>query len=548
MRSVAALLLLLAATRLHAQEPHCQSLLTREGLGQRNSLPTGNCADCHAGSTPSARVAARLGNLAGEKWIRGDEILIWLGETTSPDGAQNPVARDLSAVDRHAQAWTSLKSPLAEQMAVVLGKPGRLHRDRACLACHTSLPVYNLTADSDGLISEDYQHQPQLAALLTAGVSCEGCHGVSGDAADKAANLPRGWGSAHFTMEDWRFLSPAEKCKHGYLDVRSVIPRTKICVSCHVGNAELGRVVTHEMYAAGHPPLPPFELQTFEQQMPKHWKEYSEKPESLRQEFEQRTSSAAADPAEIKARELLVSALITWSESLKLTADLAEQKAPAEIVRSAWPEFAQFDCYACHHDLRHDGWRQQAQIKGRPGRPRLIPWPATLAELAWQVGSSASAEPTTRMDGLLQVQQATVSAPFGDTPALITAARNAASTAEKLAARIESTPLTPQQQQAITTGLLQIGTAGNVDYDSARQIAWSWLLLNSATAEQQTKLFPQLFLQLHQGREESDPIPGSTEKVTVIRIDPALSLPPIAGYQPQTFRAAFETIRQSQPD
>ncbi len=152
------------------------------------------------------------------------------------------------------------------------------------------------------------------------------------------------------------------------------------------------------------------------------------------------------------------------------------------------------------------------------------------------------------MDGLLQVQQATVSAPFGDTPALITAARNAASTAEKLAARIESTPLTQQQQQAITTGLLQIGTAGNVDYDSARQIAWSWLLLNSATAEQQTKLFPQLFLQLHQGREESDPIPGSTEKVTVIRIDPALSLPPIAGYQPRTFRAAFETIRQSQPD
>jgi len=546
MRSVSALLLLLAATTLPAQEPRCQSLLTREGLSLRTSLPTGNCADCHAGSTRSPRVAARLGNLAGEKWIRGDEILIWLGETLSADNTQTPVTRDLSAVDRHAQAWTSLKSPLAEQMAVVLGKPGQLHRDRACLACHTSLPVYNLTVDPDGLISEDYQHQPQLAALLTAGVSCEGCHGTSGEAKD--SNQPRGWGSAHFSMEDWRFLSPAEKCSHGYMDVRSVIPRTKICVSCHVGNAELGRVVTHEMYAAGHPPLPPFELQTFEQQMPKHWKEYSEKPAALRQEFETRTGAAPADPAEIKARELLVSALITWSESLKLTADLAEQKAPADLVRSAWPEFAQFDCYACHHDLKHDGWRQQAQVKGRPGRPRLIPWPATLAELAWQVGSTNANEPATPLSGLLQVQQATVSVPFGETPALITAARTAAAAAEQLAAQIENTRLTPQQQQAITASLLKMGTAGTVDYDSARQIAWSWLLLNPATAEQQAKLFPQLFLQLHQGREESDPIPGSTEKVTVIRIDPALSLPPIAGYQPQTFRAAFDAIRQSQPD
>ncbi|MFN5623945.1 MAG: hypothetical protein ACK5DM_08365, partial [Planctomyces sp.] len=74
------------------------------------------------------------------------------------------------------------------------------------------------------------------------------------------------------------------------------------------------------------------------------------------------------------------------------------------------------------------------------------------------------------------------------------------------------------------------------------------LLLNSATADEQQKLFPQLFLQLHQGRAESDPIPGSNETVTVIRIDPALSLPPIAGYDPQSFRAAFETIRKSQSE
>ncbi|MFM8728935.1 MAG: hypothetical protein ACKON9_27860, partial [Planctomycetaceae bacterium] len=133
-----------------------------------------------------------------------------------------------------------------------------------------------------------------------------------------------------------------------------------------------------------------------------------------------------------------------------------------------------FDCYACHHDLKHDGWRQQAQVKGRPGRPRLIPWPATLAELAWQVGSTNANEPATPLSGLLQVQQATISVPFGETPALITAARTAAAAAEQLAAQIEKTRLTPQQQQAITASLLNMGAAGTVDYDSARQLAWSW--------------------------------------------------------------------------
>lgn len=545
MRSVAALLLLLlTAASLPAQDTSCHELFTRTGLTQRSSLPIGSCGDCHAGSTQSPRVAARLGNPGGSKWIRGDEILIWLGETSNTEPGTTPASRDLSAVDRHAQAWTSLRSPAAEQMGQVLGKPGQLHRDRACLACHTSLPVYNLECDSTGLVA------PALEAdvRMTSGVSCEGCHGTAGDATTKDSDLARGWGTAHFALENWRHMAPAEKCRHGYLDVRSVTSRTKICVSCHVGNAELGRVVTHEMYAAGHPPLPPFELQTFEQQMPKHWREYHEKPAALRQEFEAATGLKPADPAELKAREMLVSALITLSESLKLTADLAAQTAPQDLVRAEWPEFAQFDCYACHHDLRHDGWRQQAQIKGRPGRPRLIPWPATLAEIASNLTASSPATPTAPDISLAEVQQASVSAPFGNTAELITATRSAAAAAEQLAHRLENSTLTQQQQQEITTRLLNAGTAATVDYDSARQIAWAWLLLNSATADEQQRLFPQLFLQLHQGRAESDPIPGSNETVTVIRIDPALSLPPIAGYDPQSFRAAFEIIRKSQPE
>ena len=35
-------------------------------------------------------------------------------------------------------------------------------------------------------------------------------------------------------------------------------------------------MVTHEMYAAGHPPLPGFEIATFCSQMPPHWESAAE--------------------------------------------------------------------------------------------------------------------------------------------------------------------------------------------------------------------------------------------------------------------------------
>ena len=140
-----------------------------------------------------------------------------------------------------------------------------------------------------------------------------------------------------------------------------------------------------------------------------------------------------------------------------------------------------------------------------------------------------------------------MAAPFGDTVELMTATRSAAAAADQLIDRLQNTPLTAQQQQAVSTALLQKGTSGTVDYDSARQLAWSWLLLNSTDQNRQS-LFPELFLQLHQGRAEADPIPGSENlSVTVIRIDPALSLPPIANYDPISFRKAFEALSQSPP-
>jgi hypothetical protein len=37
-----------------------------------------------------------------------------------------------------------------------------------------------------------------------------------------------------------------------------------------------------------------------------------------------------------------------------------------------WPEFAEYDCYACHHSLSQPGWRQQDRQGNR--KPGKLPW------------------------------------------------------------------------------------------------------------------------------------------------------------------------------
>ena len=44
--------------------------------------------------------------------------------------------------------------------------------------------------------------------------------------------------------------------------VRDPVRRTELCLSCHLGSTSENKMVTHAMYAAGHPPLPGFEMET----------------------------------------------------------------------------------------------------------------------------------------------------------------------------------------------------------------------------------------------------------------------------------------------
>src|SRR5262249_59421636 len=127
----------------------------------------------------------------------------------------------------------------------------------------------------------------------------------------------------------------------------------RLCASCHVGNTAEGKVVTHAMYAAGHPPLPGVEIATFSDAMPRHWQYLKEKKPAVQQMLNVDSGTAAFEQTKLVA----VSGVLLLREAMNL---LGSQAAPATQdadPRNTWPELAQFDCSACHPELKKPNWR-----------------------------------------------------------------------------------------------------------------------------------------------------------------------------------------------
>ena len=512
-----------------AQSPvtTCASLQRSEsGMSDRTFLGLKACYSCHTNGFPKDGFGDRFGIMANDSWILANEVKTW-GET-----------------DKHAQAYTSLLSATGTKIGEAMGVEGGIHRDKRCLACHTGFPIADLETEDGkvhGLIDENKYKED---IRLTAGVNCESCHGQAGGT--------QGWLAAHTSKESWRFLPSERKCEKGFYDVRSIISRTRLCLSCHLGNAAQGRVLTHEMYAAGHPPLPAFEIETFENQMPRHWRHLSEKTE-LKKEFLDKTESQS-NPDELhRTKSLLVAALVSRSESLRLTADLAEGAVSEQIQKPQWPDFAQFDCYACHHDLKTEGWRQTAQHSGSPGRPVLLPWPEALSQLA--VMRIPEADQSDR--DLAAVRSAILMSPFGDRVALIRTARVSADRGDQLAHALDGQEMTVQGAKTLLEQIVVMAASETLDYESARQFVWAFTVVQQELEsrvekgassplinEQLTTVKEMFVLSLKDGRQEEHQIPGAAQKRPVKEVDLQTVLPPIANYDAIAFQKAFKEMQE----
>jgi hypothetical protein len=236
-------------------------------------------------------------------------------------------------------------------------------------------------------------------------------------------------------------------------------------VSCHIGNAEEGRVITHEMYAAGHPPLPSFDMANFSDAM-RHWQLLAEKQPEVIDTF--KFTKAQVD------QERLDLVYLGNLVSLEASVRLLEHQARA---KDTWPEFAQFDCYACHHDLKSNEWRHQRGYEGKPGRPPMHAWPTALAKVSLEYCARGDEKKTKTSVEVLhaklkKLRDALDSKPFGEPTHVSSTARELA---DWLDAQVKSAPalkdLDASLHRKMLSRLVEHQQGKLMDFESARQIA-----------------------------------------------------------------------------
>jgi hypothetical protein len=343
------------------------------------------------------------------------------GSCSSPSCHGGVQARDETSVlqneystwvvrDKHAHAFINLTNPVGTRIAQIMDLPQPDTAPR-CLACHAlDVPVDQRARTFD----------------LTDGVGCENCHGPAS-----------AWLGPH-TTRDWKYDKSLEL---GMYNTRDLVKRSEKCLTCHLGTPD--KTVDHELIAAGHPDLY-FELDSFMAVMPAHWKE-------------------TGQDAWFTVRALGVGQAVQLREQLKRVA----REAQAGI----WPEYAELDCFACHHNLTaaKDSWRQERGYPGRrPGNP---PWNLSRYVVFRHVIEEADSPAAQQLKAEIDKLYGLVSSVGSDRGQVATQATTAAKVADRLAQGMNSMkfdqPLTIRLMKSISGDAVAIADQGERSAEQA---------------------------------------------------------------------------------
>jgi hypothetical protein len=343
--------------------------------------------------------------------------------------------------DRHARAFQVLYDERSQR--IVRNLPDSKTDDKGevlpateqplCLKCHATTNG-DLTTTKKG---ERFQ--------LSDGVGCEACHGP----AEK-------WLNTHY-QEDFRRLSDEDKAKAGLWPMKDLSYRVKVCSSCHVGDAERGMEVNHDLIAAGHPRLS-FEFAGFQAVAPRHW-------------LEQEAKWKKEQP-DLEARHWIVGQIAAARSAVKQLQVRAESAAAAEKNNKEgkpWPEFSEYGCFSCHQNLKPSELGDKAPKKDH--YVGALPWgkwylvgPETYAGLSGGKPEEAVAS-VGKLRELMQKP----------TPVAADVAEEAKKAAEALdqwaAKAAAQKPLSAADAKKVLDGLIAEGEkrAGAMDWDEAAQ-------------------------------------------------------------------------------
>lgn len=407
-----------------------------------------------------------------------------------------------SKLDKHGQSFLLLKDKSRKLTNQILGfdlreafaddeltslvedekLAGKVATVKSCLRCHATWPKD--AVHPTGKLTEPVEP-------LSRGVSCQACHGPAGS-----------WSEAH-SAKWWRRVSHEAKSKLGFTNVRDGVTRAELCISCHIGSVKDEKFVKHEWYAAGHPPLPGFEYSAFAAQMPVHWKPLASKPDfagrtaasppvtdgkaerivlrrrnidiadsDIKASYREANFPAAQDGDDQfanlpRTQEVTISGVVVLKAFAGLAGDYAHEVSQGN-KKFSWPEFALYDCVACHHELRRQaGFSARPAESGPPGRPPFPRWTSALLGLATERDAQLG-------ESLRNLELAYTQRPFGDPQKIAAAAKKLGPQLDQLCEKLGHR----KYDAATTASALKIllgpkSTADIRDYSSSRQVAWT---------------------------------------------------------------------------
>ncbi len=427
------------------------------------------CAGCHF-SGPQENPLAK-GRRPGE-FARQIEMRIWLEHDIHAEARRRIEPGVETDAVRAQDDSDPLASPLEQRS---LAESRRLSRQicdnlgydvsndegyarfrQNCLTCHGG----DSSPQSGRGFTRTGDQQP--------GLRCQQCH---------QAGEEEGWVDLHWQVGKWRLLPPSEKRAYGFRNLVSMSAQGQWCGDCHVGNLEKRQFVTHDMYAAGHPPLPAFELQTYCDQMPQHWRGPAELYESLQPSPDRDLYFATAYPSLFgieNAEGATQPEALAWTMRKLLTGAIQSQRQSLTLLVQAaeydrWGDYALYDCSACHHDLQSDSRRQQRGFPGVPGRPRVHVWPTLLLRTALARSEQAAAYGECEA----QLTRAMSDQPFGDPDQVATAARSMLLVLDRAQQDIDATRFSRADARQLLLDLVATPAEQLVEYEAARVLIWS---------------------------------------------------------------------------
>ena len=332
------------------------------------------------------------------------------------------------AHDPHARAYSTLFDDRSRRIVELLstahdGPAVPAHQDRRCLACHSMT---------------DREPRDPRRDVVSDGVGCEACHGPA-----------EGWLAAHFEPT----FATVDHDRVGFWNTDSLRVRTQICARCHVGGEE--RDVDHDLIAAGHPRLQ-FEMGAYHEALPKHWNESEDRQ---------------GREADFDSLLWALGQACTSQAALEQLARRADSDGPSTV----WPEFAEWSCSACHHDLRLDAPRPSS-VRGQGPPGRLIEWDTWNHFVPHAHAQEVSAalrlntESASLIENALTDLAAEMQKLYPDRQFVAGRARATATELGRWAAAIETSRLDPTEIDPLAQAILATQLdRDSADWDSAAQ-------------------------------------------------------------------------------